>query len=83
MLACGMGEIVEEEENVELKPLNDNKINGGEDPNKEKKTVEIVVRTVGPARPSRLHVPSPIKVSLTHLSLRLFLSGFSFLILKF
>ena len=50
-----MEEIVDDEE---LKPLNDNGIDGN---NK----VEIVVRTVGPARPSRLHVPSPIKVSLS------------------
>ncbi|PON56874.1 Ubiquitin domain containing protein [Trema orientale] len=52
-----MREIIEEEEEEEekFKPLNDNKIN-------EEKKVEIVVRTVGPARPSRLQVPSSIKV---------------------
>ena len=66
-----MGEIVkEDEEEEELKPLNDNKIYA------DRKKVEIVIRTVGPARPSRLHVPSPIKVRLTHLPLYLFLSGF-------
>lgn len=51
-----MEEIVEEEKEKEFKPLNNNKING--------EKVEIVVRTIGPARPSRLQVPSPIKVSL-------------------
>ncbi|PON57086.1 Ubiquitin domain containing protein [Parasponia andersonii] len=50
-----MREIIEEEEEEKFKPLNDNKIN-------EEKKVEIVVRTVGPARPSCLQVPSSIKV---------------------
>ncbi|XP_062073687.1 uncharacterized protein LOC133777940 isoform X2 [Humulus lupulus] len=56
VLVYGMGEIVKEDEEEELKPLNDNKICA------DGKKVEIVIRTVGPARPSRLHVPSPIKV---------------------
>ncbi|KAF4404319.1 hypothetical protein G4B88_014775 [Cannabis sativa] len=51
-----MGEIVEEDEE-ELKPLNHNKIHS------DKNKVEILIRTVGPARPSRLHVPSSIKVN--------------------
>ncbi|KAF4354892.1 hypothetical protein F8388_013841 [Cannabis sativa] len=51
-----MGEIVEEDEE-ELKPLNHNKIHA------DKNKVEILIRTVGPARPSRLHVPSSIKVN--------------------
>ncbi|EXB99771.1 hypothetical protein L484_023302 [Morus notabilis] len=56
----GMGEIVEKKG---LKPINDNDINGDDDPKTTtKNTVEIVVRTVGPARPSRLRVPSSIKV---------------------
>lgn len=29
---------------------------------KHENTVEITVKTIGPARPSRLHVPSSIKV---------------------
>ncbi|KAF3449473.1 hypothetical protein FNV43_RR10201 [Rhamnella rubrinervis] len=50
-----MGEIVEEEDE-ELKPVNNN--GGKELLNK----VEIVIKAVGPTRPSRLHVPSHIKV---------------------
>ncbi|KAB1199524.1 hypothetical protein CJ030_MR4G010954 [Morella rubra] len=34
----------------------------GEEPLKNNHTVEIILRTVGPARPSRLRVPSAIKV---------------------
>lgn len=58
-----MGEIVQKER---LKPINDNDIDEDDDPKTTKKnnnnTVEIVVRTVGPARPSCLNVPSSIKV---------------------
>ena len=53
-----MEEIVEEEEvNVSkggIVELHNNISNNN--------TVEIILRTIGPARPSRLRVPSPIKV---------------------
>lgn len=58
--AYGMGEIIEEDEEEELKPINNNN-NGGREP---LNMVEIVVRTIGPTRPSRLQVPSHIKVRL-------------------
>lgn len=41
----------------------------GEEPLKNNHTVEIILRTVGPARPSRLRVPSAIKVSPLSLSM--------------
>lgn len=60
-----MGEIVAESE----PNVSDTGRNGGEEPhmmmkkkNDQNHTVEIVLRTVGPARPSRLRVSSPIKV---------------------
>ncbi|CAN6712242.1 unnamed protein product [Malus baccata var. baccata] len=57
-----MGEITEEEE---LIPISNNSsiVNGDEEfEKKKKKKVEIVVRTIGPAPPSRLQVPSSITV---------------------
>lgn len=60
-----MGEIVAKSE----PNVSDTGRNGGEEPhmmmkkkNDQNHTVEIVLRTVGPARPSRLRVSSPIKV---------------------
>ncbi|CAL2258826.1 unnamed protein product [Prunus armeniaca] len=51
-----MDEIVEEQE---LMPISEKNIDNGEE--EFQKKVEIVVRTIGPAPPSRLHVPSPIR----------------------
>ncbi|KAL5550917.1 hypothetical protein UlMin_001093 [Ulmus minor] len=54
-----MEEIVEEEE---VKLIKNDNVNGDEESKKKKRKVEIIVKTVGPARPCRLQVPSPIKV---------------------
>uniref|UniRef100_A0A2N9HMK5 Ubiquitin-like domain-containing protein n=1 Tax=Fagus sylvatica TaxID=28930 RepID=A0A2N9HMK5_FAGSY len=50
-----MGEIIEEEELI----VNSK---GGEKAYIDTNSVDIILRTIGPARPSRLRVPSPIKV---------------------
>ncbi|GMY29794.1 ubiquitin family, partial [Fagus crenata] len=50
-----MGEIIEEEELI----VNSK---GGDKAYIDSNSVDIILRTIGPARPSRLRVPSPIKV---------------------
>lgn len=55
-----MDEIVEEQE---LMPISKKNIDNGEE--EFQKKVEIVVRTIGPAPPSRLRVPSPIRVRIS------------------
>ena len=56
-----MGEIIEEEELI----VNSK---GGEKAYIDTNSVDIILRTIGPARPSRLRVPSPIKVRFSYLS---------------
>ena len=56
-----MEEIVEEEE-VNVSKGGVVELHNSININNNNNTVEIILRTIGPARPSRLRVPSPIKV---------------------
>lgn len=75
-----MGEIEAESEPM----VSNTGRNGGEEPHMTNKkndhihnhTVEIVLRTVGPARPSRLRVSSSIKVRP---SFSMYMLGFGFI----